>query len=680
MTFDKKSLIRFSLYLGTAGLCALAYFGWVTYVTPIILKVPHDFSYAADLVSVDNFFDENENEFSGEKYSNSSFSYKVVSYEKDIAKIQNNFEVKSFGGKKIFAASPVYGIDAKTWKHVEGYGDKDRDGYLFAPRGVKKDQTFRFWYVSTSVGADMSFVGEENLYGLKVYKFEKNSTEPIDQSEFFTHLKGVPEERGIKLVNRLYVWVEPTSGYIVKQEEFSDDYYFFDQKTGKRLGTYNKFSNVYSEKSVISHVNTARTEKYKILAVTHGVPILVLLVGLALFVVNYSQLNHTKRVKILGGIVVIFLIIITSVVSYFIKKNIDDSESALLAQQADEIYLNVDRRVNSYVDILRGAQGLIDSSSFVDRSEWTRYINNLDLEKKYPGVLSIGYAPLVDEADKARFIAAIQEKDIKDFNIFPEETRPKYSPILYIEPQIERNIKVIGFDFYSETNRSNALQQASKIEGLSLTGKIELLNEGVDGDHPGFVMFLPIFRKANRSLDEVYTKENVIGYVFAAFRMEDLMRDLLGSKSIDLCFHIYDGLITSPSALMYDYDPDRIEDVKTLFSRTDVLNIGDRIWAIKFYNDPNFQVEKTKSMLPYVIFFGGIIFSVLFYLVFYFLVTTKERAVAIANELTEELKKSEIDLREKNRIMEEQVDESNKLNQLMVDRELAMIELKKKTK
>jgi hypothetical protein len=131
---------------------------------------------------------------------------------------------------------------------------------------------------------------------------------------------------------------------------------------------------------------------------------------------------------------------------------------------------------------------------------------------------------------------------------------------------------------------------------------------------------------------------------------------------------------------MYDYDPDRIEDVKTLFSRTDVLNIGDRIWAIKFYNDPNFQVEKTKSMLPYVIFFGGIIFSVLFYLVFYFLVTTKERAVAIANELTEELKKSEIDLREKNRIMEEQVDESNKLNQLMVDRELAMIELKKKTK
>jgi biopolymer transport protein ExbB/TolQ len=85
-------------------------------------------------------------------------------------------------------------------------------------------------------------------------------------------------------------------------------------------------------------------------------------------------------------------------------------------------------------------------------------------------------------------------------------------------------------------------------------------------------------------------------------------------------------------------------------------------------------------MLPYVIFFGGIIFSVLFYLVFYFLVTTKERAVAIANELTEELKKSEIDLREKNRIMEEQVDESNKLNQLMVDRELAMIELKKKTK
>ena len=680
MIFDKQNLIRLSLYLGSAGLCVFAYFGWVTYVTPIILKVPHDFSYAADLVSVDNFFDENENEFSGEKYSNSSFSYKVVSYEKDIAKIQNNFEVKSFGGKKIFAASPVYGIDTKTWKHVKGYGDKDRDGYLFAPRGLKKDQTFKFWYVSTSVGADMRFVREENLYGLKVYKFEKTSTDPVDQTEFFTHLKGVPEERGVKLVNRLNIWVEPVSGYVVKQEEFSDDYYFFDQQTGKRISTYNKFSNVYSEKSIIAHVNQARTEKYKILALTYGVPALVLLVGLALFVVNYSHLNHTKRVKIFGGIVVIFLIIITSVVTYFIKKNIDDSEYALLAQQADEIHLNIDRRVNSYVDILRGAQGFIDSSSFVDRSEWTRYINNLELEKKYPGVLSIGYAPLVDGENKDRFISTIQKNDLSNFNIFPVENKAKYAPILYIEPQIERNVKVIGFDFYSESSRANALQQASKIESLSLTGKIKLLNEGTEDEHPGFVMYLPIFNKTERSSDFIYSKEEIIGYVFAAFRMEDLMRDLLGSKSIDLCFHIYDGLITSPTALMYDYDPDRVEDVKTLFSRTDVLNIGDRIWAIKFYNDPKIRVEKTKSVLPYIIFFGGVLFSVLFYVVFYFLITTKERAIVMANELTEELKKSELDLMEKNKAMEEQIIESNKLNQLMVDRELAMIELKKKTK
>ncbi len=332
------------------------------------------------------------------------------------------------------------------------------------------------------------------------------------------------------------------------------------------------------------------------------------------------------------------------------------------------------------MDILRGAQGFIDSSSFVDRSEWTRYINNLELEKKYPGVLSIGYAPLVDGENKDRFISTIQKNDLSNFNIFPVENKAKYAPILYIEPQIERNVKVIGFDFYSESSRANALQQASKIESLSLTGKIKLLNEGTEDEHPGFVMYLPIFNKTERSSDFIYSKEEIIGYVFAAFRMEDLMRDLLGSKSIDLCFHIYDGLITSPTALMYDYDPDRVEDVKTLFSRTDVLNIGDRIWAIKFYNDPKIRVEKTKSVLPYIIFFGGVLFSVLFYVVFYFLITTKERAIVMANELTEELKKSELDLMEKNKAMEEQIIESNKLNQLMVDRELAMIELKKKTK
>lgn len=680
MIENKRLLRRVVIITSLAIASFLGLYIWPTFVVPELLRIPKDFAYTADLISIDNLYDESTGQFSGERYSNSSFSYKILSYEGNIVEVQNTFEVESFEGKKIFASKPIYGIDAKTWMHIKGQGDKDREGYLFAPRGLKKDQTFKFWYVSTSVGADMKFVSEEDLYGLKVYKYEKTNLDPVDQSEFFSYMNGIPEKKGIMLANRLYVWIEPVSGYVVKQEEFSDDYYFFDRQTGKRLNPYNKYSNIYSEKSIIEHVDKARSSKYKVLAITYGIPLLVFLIIFLPIILSYSVISKKEKIKLFGLLIALFLIIITGIATYFVNKSVTDSESRILSDQADEVYLQVERGLASYIDILRGAQGLFNSSNFVDRQEWSSYISNLDLQKKYPGVLSMGYASVVDQDKKDIFVESVQKNDLKDFNIFPEKVTSHYVPILYIEPQIERNTNVIGYNFYSDENRGDALDRSLRSKDLAVTSKIELLGEKSSDKQPGFVMYLPIFRKPNHFSDSDFTKQEITGYVFAAFRMDDLVRNLVRTKKIDLCFHIYDGLREIPSTLIFDYDPGVLEDIKTIFLRRDVLRIGDRVWGIKFYNDPSFQIEKTKKMLPEVIFFGGIIFSILFYIIFYFLITTKERAVEIANKLTEEIREKENILSEKNKTMEDQILESNKLNQLMVDRELAMIELKKKMK
>lgn len=613
------------IILGIVLLWGIGFYLWLAYAVPHILKVPKDLSYTADLVSVDNFFDENLGEYSGEKHSNSFFSYHVASQKNNIVNIQNNFEVRSFDGRKIFSSNPVYGIDEKTWMHVKGEGDKDREGYLFAPRNLKKDQIFTYWHVSTSVGAQMKYVAEENLYGLKVYKYEKINLDPVDQSEFFTHLQGIPEKRGIKLVNKLYLWIEPVSGHIVKQEEFSDDYYFFDRKTGERLGVYNKFSNVYSEKSVIEHIHDARVEKYKVLLVTYGIPILFFIAILLPNILRFSHLSKTRKIELFGLIVALLFILTTLGVTYFINKNVNESEQQKFSDEADEILLTIERRFGAYIDILRGAQGFVAASSFVDRDEWTSYIKNLELEKKYPGVLAIGYAPVVDPDRTESFIQDVQKNDLKDFRIFPEKVTKKYAPVLYIEPRLERNLKAIGFNFYSEEDRTDALDRAYKLKDLSVTSKIELINEPDNDKQPGFLIYIPIMRQPQKAVEGIYTNQDVTGYVFAAFRMDDLMKNIFTQGRTDLDFHIFDGLRTVPESHMFDYDEKANIGVKTVFKRVDILNIADRAWAVEFFNDPSFQVDKTKKLLPIVIMIGGIIFSILFYLVFYVLFTTKRK-------------------------------------------------------
>lgn len=51
---------------------------WVFFIAPFLLKIPNNFSYQADIVSVDNFYDEKIADFRGEQYSNTKFSYEVV--------------------------------------------------------------------------------------------------------------------------------------------------------------------------------------------------------------------------------------------------------------------------------------------------------------------------------------------------------------------------------------------------------------------------------------------------------------------------------------------------------------------------------------------------------------------------------------------------------------------------
>lgn len=100
------------------------------------------------------------------------------------------------------------------------------------------------------------------------------------------HLPGVPEDRGVKLGNIVTLWIEPISGYVVKMEDRSEEYFYFDIKTGKTIAPYNQFLNTYSEQSVREHVNAAFIARNMVIIIQYVVPIFLFSV-LVFFVVFY---------------------------------------------------------------------------------------------------------------------------------------------------------------------------------------------------------------------------------------------------------------------------------------------------------------------------------------------------------------------------------------------------------
>lgn len=94
---------------------------WIFFVSPFLLNIPDDFIYEADMISVDNFYDEKIGDFQGEKYSKTRFSYSVEQEGGSILTIKNVFHVQDDQGKVIFHAEPLYGINRFTGQHVEGF-------------------------------------------------------------------------------------------------------------------------------------------------------------------------------------------------------------------------------------------------------------------------------------------------------------------------------------------------------------------------------------------------------------------------------------------------------------------------------------------------------------------------------------------------------------------------------
>jgi len=278
----KNSLVSSRAGVFLAGFASIVLVPiWIFFIAPQITQIPKDFSFTADIISVDDFFDEERNVYAGGIYSKTAYSYDAVSIKNGDLTIKNVFDVRTPEGSPVFSVERLYDIDRKTGAHVAG-GDRERDGFLFAPRRLKKGLPFTYWHVNYDGPARMNFVDSEDLYGLEVYRYETHfEGVRIDQTENLDFLPGVGESRGVELEPHLTVWVEPVTGQLIA---YQDDTvaYFYNLETGKRLHPWNHFENSMNERSIEKNATAAKWSKSMAQLVEHYIPILFALLGLLL--------------------------------------------------------------------------------------------------------------------------------------------------------------------------------------------------------------------------------------------------------------------------------------------------------------------------------------------------------------------------------------------------------------
>jgi diguanylate cyclase (GGDEF)-like protein/PAS domain S-box-containing protein len=195
---------------------------------------------------------------------------------------------------------------------------------------------------------------------------------------------------------------------------------------------------------------------------------------------------------------------------------------------------------------------------------------------------------------------------------------------------------------FTEPVRRAAMEKARDSNEAALSGHLKLVADTGKNSQAGFKLYLPVYKNGVPHNTLAERRTALTGWVYALFRMDDLMRGVLGRSSTDIDIEIYDGDVLSENTLMYDADHIHraLQKSDSQFQNISKKEIINYPWTIVISSLPalDARLDNGKSRL---IAFFGVIASLLLTMLTWLLATGRERALAMANTMTQELQESE---------------------------------------
>ncbi len=283
--------------------------------------------------------------------------------------------------------------------------------------------------------------------------------------------------------------------------------------------------------------------------------------------------------------------------------------------RAQEVFGWIAERLDDYGQALRGGRGLFASGRKVEREEWRRYVDSLDIERYTSGLQGLGFSQVVTAADKSAHEEAVRREGFPAYAIRPGGVRDGYTSIVYLEPFLGRNLRAFGFDMFTEPVRRAAMVAARDEGRLAMTGRVTLVQEVDAAVQAGFLMYVPVYRNDVPHDTVRERNDNLVGWVFAPLRMDDFMKSLLGDgialNGSRLDVIVFDGETVAADSVMYHYDRD-VDPVIAggkssllLFRR--VLTFGGHSWTVVVHSPPGFDGRFGDGGAARTEVFGGLI-------------------------------------------------------------------------
>ncbi|MDW7675390.1 MAG: CHASE domain-containing protein [Bacillota bacterium] len=332
--------------------------------------------------------------------------------------------------------------------------------------------------------------------------------------------------------------------------------------------------------------------------------------------------------KIAPLIVLVFCLATTGVLWNVARKITEEATDKHFQQNISIVTGLINTRLNNYLEILRGAQGLISVNNQATRQDWHIFSNITRYYQRYPGIDGLAFVQYVKKEQLMDFQDEMK-KEFNDFTIWPLEDKEDYFILAFIEPYSLENQKGLGYDLGSDSKALEAMEYARET-GIPITSDfINFVTNTVQ--EPGFIMVQPVYKNEMQAEGS----DNLLGFVMAQFRVKGFMEGIFpnGLAANEVILQIYDQ---ANEQLVFE-SANNIEDQKYKKKQVVGLYIDNKEWELHFYAMPNSDMHEN---IPLALLVIGTFISFLFFIIAWYQTACQKLAQNLAEKMTKELSES----------------------------------------
>ena len=111
----------------------------------------------------------------------------------------------------------------------------------------------------------------------------------------------------------------------------------------------------------------------------------------------------------------------TLLVYYYFAKLTYDQDQTRFQRSVQEIQDHIDLRIQTSIALLRAGTGLFAASNAVERAEFDRFVQQIELQRNYAGIHGIGFSRRFSAADLPNVVARMKQSGFSEFRVWPED-------------------------------------------------------------------------------------------------------------------------------------------------------------------------------------------------------------------------------------------------------------------